>query len=108
MKKIVLWTLIALNAVLMAGFISRAVSDNSAIAQNPGAPGARRPGDYLLIPGEVTGGNSSVVYIIDTVNGELSAMVFDDSQRRLEVMPKIDMARDFESAARNPVNPRGR
>lgn len=101
MKRVVLWALMALNLVLLGCFLSRVANENSAMAQqNP--PAERRPGDYLMIPGEVTGGSSDVVYIFDSVNGELSAMIYDDSKKRLEAMPKINVARDFQNAARIP------
>lgn len=95
MKTILLWTLVVANVLLAAAFIGRHTADNSAIAQS------RRPGDFLMIPGDVTGGSSSVVYIVDTVNGELSAIVYDDARKEIGTMPKINLARDFEAAMKN-------
>lgn len=95
MKTVALWTLVVANVLLAATFIGRHSVPNSAVAQS------RRPGDFLMIPGDVTGGSSSVVYIVDTVNGELSAMVYDDTRRELGTMPRINLARDFEAAMKN-------
>lgn len=95
MKNVVLWSLVVLNVALAAAFISRQTTPNAAIAQ------ARRPGDFIMIPGDVTGASSGVVYIIDSVNGELSAMIYDDSRKQLDAMPKINLARDFEGAMKN-------
>jgi len=95
MKTVLLWTLVITNVLLAATFIGRHTASNSAVAQ------ARRPGDFLLVPGDVTGGSSSVVYVIDTANGELSAMVYDDARKELGAMPKINLARDFEAAMKN-------
>jgi len=95
MKTLLLWTLIVANVALAVTFIGRQTKPNAAIAQ------ARRPGDFILIPGDVTGASSGVVYIIDSVNGELSAMIYDDSRKSLDAMPKINLARDFEAAMKN-------
>jgi len=119
MKSTVFWALVALNALLLISFIGRVTHENSALAQNPGAAGAkdpnagrpRMPGDMVMISGEVTGGVSGVVYIVDTTNGYLSAMTYDDSRGELSAMPKIDLARVFESGNRGnaPIrNPGGR
>ena len=56
-------------------------------------PQVRRPADYILIPGEVTGGSSEVVYMVDITNGWLGAMAYDDSAHVLNTMPPIDFAR---------------
>jgi hypothetical protein len=75
-----------------------------AIAQapknDPNAGRPRMPGDMVMIPGEVTGGVSGVVYIVDTTNAYLSAMTFDDSRNQLSAMPRIDLARVFEQGNR--------
>ena len=70
MKTKILWSLAVLNVALLAMFIMRQTRDNSALAQMRGAAPARA-GDYVMVPGEVTGGNSEVVYVIDTTSGEL-------------------------------------
>ncbi len=98
MKSVLLWTLVVVNALLLLGFIGRVQQDNSAIAQ-PAA--ARRPGDYLMIPGEVIGGINGLVYVLDTVNGQLSAMTWDDSQKRLAHMRPIDLGAVFQQARQN-------
>src|SRR4051812_42393456 len=100
MKSTVLWTLVIINALLLLSFIARITRENAAIAQNApagggggggaagaGAAGAsRRPGDYLMIPGEVPGGTQSLVYIVDTTNGWLGAIAYDDTRNAIDVM----------------------
>src|SRR5581483_980001 len=54
MKTVALWTLICLNAVLLAAFVSKMSKPNIANAQ------AARAGDYLMIPGSVVGGVNDV------------------------------------------------
>jgi len=119
MKTTVLWALVVLNALLLASFLGRITRDNTAAAQPAPQGGAqalgRRPGDYLMIPGEVPGGNTALVYIVDTTNGWLGAIAYDDTRNAIDVMPRIDLNRAFESAlqranpapgANNPA-PRG-
>jgi hypothetical protein len=100
MKKRILWALAGLNVLLVMTLAGRLSSDNTAVAQ-----GVKRPSDYVMIPGEVTGGSSAVVYLIDTGNGLLGAITYDDSAKQLNTMPPIDLARVFESGA--PNAPRG-
>src|SRR2546422_115304 len=97
MKRRILWTLIALNALLVVTLVARLTGENTAVAQ------VKRPSDYIMIPGEVTGGSSAVVYIIDTSNGLLGAMTYDDSQKALNTMPPIDLSRVFEIGGGQPA-----
>jgi hypothetical protein len=92
MKSTVLWGLIALNVLLLVSFLCQITRPNAAIAQ-----AARRPADYLMIPGEVTGGPSAVVYMIDTSNGLLGAMTYDDTRHQLQNMPPIDLNAIFNA-----------
>jgi hypothetical protein len=96
MKSTVLWSLVGLNAVLLFLFAGQFNHLNSAQAQ-----AFRRPADYLLIPGEVTGGSTGLVYIIDSSNGRVGAMAYDDSSRTLQTMPPIDLNRVYSVAAQN-------
>ena len=100
MKRRILWALAGLNVLLVMTLAARLSSENTAHAQAP-----RRPSDYIMIPGEVSGGTSAVVYMIDTGNGLLGAMTYDDSRKELNTMPPIDLARVFEAGA--PPAPRG-
>jgi hypothetical protein len=99
MKDRILWALVALNVLLVITLAARYSSQNSAMAQ------ARRPSDYIMIPGEVTGGSSAVVYIIDTSNGILGAGTYDDSRKEINTMPPIDLSRVFQTTPSVP--PRG-
>lgn len=112
MRTTLLWSLAVLNALLLASFLSTLtgseVAGGSAVmAQAAPAPGAAgtargRPGEYIMIPGEVTGGSSSVVYVIDAVNRQLGAMAYDDTQKQLNVMPPIPLDRVFDAAGAAP------
>ncbi|MEA2708878.1 MAG: Cys-tRNA(Pro)/Cys-tRNA(Cys) deacylase [Phycisphaerales bacterium] len=100
MTKRILWALAGLNVLLVMTLAARLTSDNAAHAQ-----AAKRPSDYIMIPGEVGGGSSAVVYMIDTGNGLLGAMTYDDSRKELNTMAPIDLSRVFEAGA--PATPRG-
>ena len=93
MKSTVLWGLVGLNAVLLFVFAGQFNHLNIAQAQ------LHRPADYLLIPGEVNGGSTALVYVIDSTNGQLGAISYDESSRTLQTMPQIDLNRIYNSAA---------
>jgi hypothetical protein len=95
MKTTVLWTLVVINALLLGSFLSRVTNAGRAIAQ-PNRAQPARPGDYIMIPGEVGGGTAGVVYIVDMTNGRLSAMSYDESNRRLVTMQATDLAPIFQ------------
>jgi hypothetical protein len=100
MKTVALWSLIVMNAALLAVFASRMTKDNTAHAQAAG-----RPGDYLMIPGQIIGGVNDVVYVIDQNSHQLSAISYDDASRTVQLYTPRDMDRDFDA---KPVNGRGR
>jgi hypothetical protein len=93
MKSTVFWALVGLNAVLLFMFAGQFNRMNRAEAQ------LRRPADYLLVPGRVNGSSTSLVYIIDSTNGKLGVMAYDDSSRTLQTMPPIDLNRIYSIAA---------
>lgn len=93
MKSAVLWSLIVLNAALLLWLAGRVWPGNIAVAQQAAA---RRPGDYVAIPADISGLSNGIVVIVDQINGELSAVSYDDSARRLVSMPKINLVQVFE------------
>ena len=95
MKTTVLWALVVINAVLLGSFLGRFTHSGRALAQ-PNRAQPARPGDYIMIPGEVGGGTAGVVYIVDMTNGRLSAMSYDESNRRLVTMQATDLAPIFQ------------
>jgi hypothetical protein len=99
MKSTVFWSLIGLNAVLLFTFAGQFNHGSSAQAQAQ----FRRPADYLLIPGEITGGSTGLVYIIDSTNGKVGAMAYDDSSKGLQTMPAIDLNRVYSIASQNQM-----
>jgi hypothetical protein len=101
MKTTAVWALAALNAVLVITLVCRLTPSNSAMAQ------AGRPGDYLMIPGNVVGGTNAVVYVLDQSSHQLGAMSYDDSMRQLATMQPMNLDMVFGSGnGRAPVNGR--
>ena len=86
------WALVALIVLLAAALVGRWMKPSTAMAQ-----AANRPGDYIIVPAEVVGGNGAIVYIIDTTRGQLSAMAMD--QNRLTAMAPVDLNRVYEARA---------
>lgn len=90
MKTKVMWALIALNVLLLVGLVAPFGTSKQANAQAAG-----RPSDYLMISGDIIGGNSQLVYIVDEENQQLSAMTLDAQGKQLDFMPPIDLKRIF-------------
>jgi hypothetical protein len=88
------WALIALNVILLLMLLSRHGIDQPAMAQYG------RPGDYLMIPGNVVGGNNAVVYVVDQTSHQLAAMSYDDSMGTLVMMPPVNLDRVLGTASR--------
>jgi hypothetical protein len=91
MKSVMLWALGALNVLLAVVLINKFLPEQKAMAQ------VGRPSDYLMVPGEINGVTTGVVFIVDTTKGELSAMSYDDTTNQLNPMPKIDLTQVFKA-----------
>src|SRR4051812_43404984 len=91
MKSAVLWGLGALNVLLAVIVINRFIPEQRAHAQGG------RPSDYLMVPGQINGISTGVVFMVDTDKGELSAMTYDDTKNAISPMPKIDLNQVFKA-----------
>ena len=100
MKTKVLWALIALNVLLLAGLLSP-LGHSTAQAQQLQAPQAHAGDHFLMLSGEVNGLPSALVYIIDENTNQLSARVYDDnlSRRGFVDMAPLDLARIYAAGA---------
>jgi hypothetical protein len=94
MKTVAFWTLIVMNIALAGVFVSRMTKNNTAQAQ-----AAARPGDYLMIPGQVVGGVNDVVFVVDQTSHQLAAISYDDSSRSVLTFSPRNMDRDFDARA---------
>src|SRR3954467_4457478 len=91
MKSTAVWALVALNTLLLVAFLMQVTKPSAAIAQ----AGAARPGEYIMLPGEVVGGNASVIYIVDQTNRQVSMLAMNQNGK-LEAMAPMDLARVFD------------
>jgi len=90
MKSKLVWALVALNVMLVATLAARWMKPQTAMA----AQAPARPGDYIMVPAEVVGGNGSLIFVVDTSNNQLSGIAFD--QNSLVALPPIDLTRVFD------------
>lgn len=97
MKSTVLWGLVGLNAILLFCFIGQFARPRTAEAQ------LSRPADYMMIPGEISGGNVEVIYLIDITNGRLGATAYDDSTKQFQTMPTIPLNAVFAAGMKQLV-----
>jgi hypothetical protein len=88
-----IWLLIWVNVFLLLGLALRLTSPQAAQAQL-----RARASDYDMIPGQVIGSPTSFVYILDTAQGRLSAVTYDDSSGRTFALPPIDLTQVFQAA----------
>lgn len=92
MRSKTIWALVALNVMLLASLFFHNALTRSASAQ---ALRAGRPSEYLMISGDVQGGSSGVIFMVDTRNGWLSARTMN-AAGKLDDMPAIDLNRIFK------------
>jgi hypothetical protein len=91
MKSRVLWGLVGLNVVLLCW---TCVRPHSIFAQ------ARRPDEYLMVPGVAQGAPSELVYVVDATTGQLGSVYFDDNARQLKPGVPVNMNNVFNNKAR--------
>lgn len=92
MKRNVIAVLIVVNTLLAGLLVYRYIQPNMAVAQ------VRQPGNYVLISGEANGISGDLVYVLDVANGELSAMVSNQNNEKLEAMAPINLHQIFDNA----------
>jgi hypothetical protein len=97
LRSTLVWALVALNVLLTAALVGRWMKPSTAMAAPAAAPGGNRPGDYIIVPAEVIGGNGAIVYVIDTTRGQLSAMGLENN--RLQSMAPVELNRVFDARA---------
>lgn len=96
MKSRMIAALVAVNAVLLGGLVWRTAVESPATAQQNQQ--LRRPGEYVMIPGEATGAAVGIVYVLDVANGELGAIA-PNNQDKLEAMRPLNLIEIFDRAA---------
>jgi hypothetical protein len=94
LRSTLVWALVALNALLLAALVGRWMKPSAAIAAQAAA-GGNRPGDYIIVPAQVIGGNGAILYVVDTTRGQLSAMGLENN--KLASMAPVDLNRVFDA-----------
>ena len=94
MKRTVFWTLVAINVFLLAALVAPYVQPNAAMAQRPGA--GRRPQLMMIPASPIGGGNSDIVYLVDTANRRLGAIALNSRGTGLDSLAPQDLNRVFE------------
>ena len=87
--------LVGLNLVLIAVLGVVSFSPGAGAQSNAGHNRVR--GDYSIVGGANIGGVSSVIYVVDTANGELIALSWNDSSKSLEGIGYRDLRIDASS-----------
>jgi predicted amidohydrolase len=87
--------LIALNAALLLvlAAVTLAPASHAQRATGGNAAGRAR-GDYTMVSGKVTGGNSHAVYVVDANNQETLALLWNQSAKGLEPIGYRDQHAD--------------
>ena len=86
-RTVILWALVAINAVLLVVVLNRYLRPNTAMAQAPA------PGDYMVSPGVLSGQSDGVMFVLDTRNGLLNIIGYNSVTGQLGASTPIDVAR---------------
>ncbi len=89
LRRKILWALVGINAALGVMCLGNFLQANTATAQ------ARRPPEYIMIPADIPGGRTGIVYVVDITNDALSAMAYDDAQRQMNFMRPLNLNAAF-------------
>ncbi|MGA2497662.1 MAG: hypothetical protein ABSH20_07960 [Tepidisphaeraceae bacterium] len=92
-----LWTLAALNAVLVVALCWKLGGENTAYAQRAGR------GDYIMLPGRIPTAQNGVIYMVDTRNGLLTSFMYDSNRSDFVPMEPINLTRIFDAGP--SINP---
>ena len=82
--------LLILNAVLLTAVVTLALTSRAGATAQPERP----RGAYTMVSGQIQGGNTDMMYIIDSVNQELVAVTWDISKGNLRVVGHRNLATD--------------
>jgi hypothetical protein len=100
LRPVLIVAMVAINALLLLSLATRGSGSASpsfletATAAN--AAQVARPGDYVMIAGEVNNIPADVVYIIDTANGGVIGVTYNNNQGRLEALAPLNLQRVIE------------
>ena len=94
--------LIALNLALLCGLGLVSIAPGALAQSGNSSTGSRAmkprvPGEYSVVGGATIGGVSSVLYVLDTANGELIALSWNDSTKSVDGIGYRDLSIDAKS-----------
>ena len=78
-RKVVIYTLLGLNILLLLGLIHTNVVPAQAAAPT------YRPTDYTVVVGDISGGEEAVT-VIDQAQGKMAVLVYDRQKKRVVVL----------------------
>lgn len=85
--------LLALNAALLALLVTVSVAPD-ADAQARAQP-SRARGEYTMVGGKISGGNSNAVFVVDAANREMITLRWDSSRRQMLGIGYRDLTTDL-------------
>jgi len=88
MNKKQLRALLALNTVLLLALAAVALAPGAA------AQSGRARAEYAMVAGQVQGREESVIYLVDTANQEMVALIWDRQRNNLMPIGKRNLIQD--------------
>lgn len=82
--------LLGVNVALLAGLAASQWAVMPGFAQDAG----RGRGSYLMIGGEIQGGNANAIYVLDTANQEMIVLRWNPGRGVVEGLGYRDLRRD--------------
>ncbi len=93
--------LLAVNLVLLALLVVVTLGGSWAGANDD----VRPRGDFTMVAGPAQGTDSSIVYLVDVVNDELTAVTYNTSTKRIDGVAYRNLRRDVNTAVRGRQAP---
>ncbi len=93
--------LLAVNVLLLILLATVTWGGSIATAQND----ARPRGEYTMVAGPAQGTDSSVIYLVDAINQELTAVTYNTSTKRIDGVAYRNLRRDTNSVLRGRQAP---
>lgn len=93
--------LLAINLLLLVLLAAVTWGGSIATAQND----ARPRGEYTMVAGPAQGTDSSVIYLVDAINQELTAVTYNTSTKRIDGVAYRNLRRDANSVVRGRQAP---
>ncbi len=73
-------SLVAVNVALVLGLGLATLVPTASASRQPG----RARGAYTMVNGEISGGNSDAIYVVDSANQEMIVLRWNDGRNTLE------------------------